>query len=43
MPTATDQEFRNALRQRMMGKYPEWQKASVQEMCRMLTEKLALK
>jgi len=43
MPTATDQEFRNALRQRMTGKYPEWQKASVQEMRRMLAEKLALK
>jgi thiol-disulfide isomerase/thioredoxin len=43
MPTATDQEFRNALRQRMMGKYPEWQKASVQEMRQMLAEKLALK
>lgn len=43
MPAATDQEFRNALRPRMVGKYPAWQKASVQEMRQMLAEKLALK
>jgi len=43
MPTATEQELRTALRPRMTGKYPEWQKASVQEMRQMLAEKLALK
>jgi len=42
-PSATQQEFMEALRQRMMGRYPEWQKASVQEIRQMLTEKLALK
>jgi hypothetical protein len=43
MPTATEQELRAALRPRMTGRYPAWQKASVQEMRQMLAEKLALK
>jgi hypothetical protein len=41
-PSATQQEFMEALRQRMTGKQPEWQKSSVVEMRRMLTEKLKL-
>jgi hypothetical protein len=43
MPSASEQDIRNALRQRMMGKYPEWQKESVREMHQMLAEKLEIK
>lgn len=43
MPSVSEQDFRNALRQRMMGKYPEWQKESIHEMRQMLAEKLKLK
>jgi Thioredoxin len=42
-PSATQQEFMEALRQRMTGKQPEWQKSSVVEMRRMITEKLKVK
>lgn len=41
-PSATQQEFMEALRQRMTGKQPEWQKSSVAEMRRMLAEKLKI-
>lgn len=41
-PSATQQEFMEALRQRMTGKQPEWQKASVVEMRRMLADKLKI-
>jgi len=41
-PSATQQEFMEALRQRMTGKQPEWQKSSVDEMRRMLAEKLKI-
>ncbi len=43
MPTASEQEIRNALRLRMVGKYPEWQKESVREMRQMLAAKLKIK
>jgi len=43
MPTASEQELRSALRLRMMGKYPEWQKESVREMRQMLAVKLKIK
>ena len=43
MPTASEQELRSALRLRMMGKYPEWQKESVREMRQMLAAKLKIK
>lgn len=42
MPSATDQEFRRAFMQKMIAKYPEWQKVSVQEMRQMIGEKLSL-
>jgi hypothetical protein len=43
MPNASEQEFRNALRLGMTGKYPEWQKESVREMRKMLSDKLKIK
>lgn len=42
-PSATQQEFMEALRQRMAGKQAEWQKSSVEEMRRMISEKLKIK
>ena len=41
-PSATQQEFMAALRERTVGKQPEWQKSSVAEMRRMLAEKLKI-
>ena len=41
-PSATQQEFMTALRQRMTGKQPEWQKSSVDEMRSILAEKLKI-
>jgi hypothetical protein len=41
-PSATQQEFIAALRERMAGKQPEWQKSSVVEMRKLLAEKLGI-
>jgi hypothetical protein len=43
MPSASEQDVRSALRQRMMGRYPEWQRESTREMREMLAERLKIK
>lgn len=41
--SATQQKFTETFRQRMTAKQPEWQKSSVEEMRRMLVEKMGIK
>jgi hypothetical protein len=43
MPAASEQDLRMALRERLAGKQPAWQKESVREMRTMLAEKLGIK
>jgi thiol-disulfide isomerase/thioredoxin len=42
MPNASEQDFRSAMRQRTISRYPEYQKASVKEMRALLAQKLGL-
>jgi hypothetical protein len=43
MPAASEQDLRMAMRERLAGKQPAWQKESVREMRAMLAEKLGIK
>jgi len=43
MPAASEQDLRLAMRERLAGKQPAWQKESIREMRQVLAEKLGIK
>lgn len=42
LPSASEQELRNATRERTQARYPAWQQATIQEMKKLLGEKLKI-